>query len=543
MYFDASTLRQNDFISRLGKWQSTLDVMTACYDAVSGVITQYTADSFKVAVCNETNQIDINVGDSISCELNVFCRKVVFDEKDLYIPDALQDSYWDDNPLLQSGIVSYYGTLIRWPDGAPFGTLCIMDRKPTDYDPKFLQLIDSFRSLIEADLELLIRFYRKSEFVSSLSHEIRSPMNGIIGMAEALLIEPLSETQRQKAQIIRDCSMDMLTLLNDVLDMAKIEAGKFTLEPEVFDVKRLLSSTQALWHQRASDKGLELRIDLADEIPAYLFGDLQKLRQVIFNLLSNSIKFTDEGYVCLRLKFQPMGRQKCLLLVEIEDTGVGMDEGTRKQIFQPFFQGATPKQAQGTGLGLSICQNMIDIMGGDIGADSLPGRGTCFYLSVPMQLPDTSGNTQNVEDSKAIDRHLILRDKRVLVVDDSAVNLQVADVLLGSLGCQPVLADSADMALIQIKAQRFDVVLMDVVMPGTDGFAATALIRALGGWCTEVPIIAVTANALGDMHEVCAAADMNGYLPKPVTIESLKAALESVVCLQNVPPKRKAQQG
>ncbi|CAA0084298.1 Sensor protein TorS [BD1-7 clade bacterium] len=543
MYFDASTLRQNDFISRLGKWQSTLDVMTACYDAVSGVITQYTADSFKVAVCNDTNQIDIDVGDSISCELNVFCRKVVFDEKDLYIPDALQDSYWDDNPLVQSGIVSYYGTLIRWPDGAPFGTLCIMDRKPTDYDPKFLQLIDSFRSLIEADLELLIRFYRKSEFVSSLSHEIRSPMNGIIGMAEALLIEPLSETQRQKAQIIRDCSMDMLTLLNDVLDMAKIEAGKFTLEPEVFDVKRLLSSTQALWHQRASDRGLELRIDLADEIPPYLFGDLQKLRQIIFNLLSNSIKFTDEGYVCLRLKSQPMGRQKCLLLVEIEDTGVGMDEMTRKQIFQPFYQGATPKQSLGTGLGLSICQNMIEIMGGDIGADSLPGRGSCFYLSVPMQLPDARGDTHDVDGGRIVDRYMKLKDKRVLVVDDSPVNLQVADVLLGSLGCQPVLADSADMALLQIKAQRFDIVMMDVVMPDTDGFAATALIRALGGWCTEVPIIAVTANALGDMHEVCAAADMNGYLPKPVTIESLKAALESVVCLQREPPKPKAQQG
>lgn len=359
----------------------------------------------------------------------------------------------------------------------------------------------------------------KSEFLATVSHEIRTPLNGVIGMSDLLLDQPIDPKSREYARTLHVSAARLLELINDILDFSKIESGKLELERRPIRLTTLIGEACRLFGPHAEAKGLKLTTALSPALPEHVMGDPARLRQVLLNLLSNAIKFTDHGEVRVEAALSEQGE----LVLAVRDTGPGVALEKQDWLFEPFRQAdaSTARRYGGTGLGLAICRRLTEAMGGRIGVDSAPGQGSRFWVVMPLETV-----VSNEPESPVFQPILEpAAGGKVLLVEDNPVNQQVAVAMLERHGCTVSVADSGDKALEVAGRESFDMIFMDVQMPGMDGLETTRRLRSRGGWLAEVPIVAMTAGGPGAERERCLVTGMSGYLAKPLRRAELAAAL------------------
>jgi signal transduction histidine kinase/ActR/RegA family two-component response regulator len=361
----------------------------------------------------------------------------------------------------------------------------------------------------------------KSAFVAMISHELRTPISAILAGAARLHSEVPEASSKIHAQLIADAGGLMRTLLNDLLDFSRLEAGRMSVEKTPFNLRQTLSDTLRLWRPEIARKGLKLRVKGAATLPRWVAGDAMRLKQVLNNLLSNAIKFTDRGEITVALHAQPAA-ERALLSVEVIDTGPGIPETALPRLFTPFDQlnAAVVRQHGGSGLGLAISRELARRMGGDLIATSARGHGAHFTLTMALE---------PAEAPRAEVRSRSITGLRVLVVDDHVVNRRAIELVLQPFGVDATLAESAEEGLELLRSEVFDAVLMDVYMPGMDGRQATRILRAGGGPNRDTPVIAVTASATPKDWEACVAAGMNAHVAKPIDPAELFGALAQVL--------------
>ncbi|MBM4779796.1 MAG: response regulator [Archangiaceae bacterium] len=353
----------------------------------------------------------------------------------------------------------------------------------------------------------------KSAFFANVGHEIRTPLNGVLGMADALLTHPLGSDEREMVQIIRSSGTVLHALIDDVLDLSKLEAQQLELHPAPVSLRALTDELRGLWTPMAHRKALALEVHADDDLPQAVLVDGLRLRQVLNNLLNNAVKFTERGSVGLRLS-QHAGQ----LHFVVTDTGIGITPEQQQRLFQRFVQAddSRARSRQGTGLGLALSKQLTELMGGALTLESKVGEGSTFTCLLPLK---ATAMPERQPPVRATD----LGRLRVLVVDDNAVNRLVAQRLLDKSGCEVTVAADGPSALAAVARQSFDVVLMDVHMPEMDGLEVTRRIRASSHEATR--IIGLSASADREDVEACRSAGMNDFLAKPLTQERLVAAL------------------
>jgi PAS domain S-box-containing protein len=368
----------------------------------------------------------------------------------------------------------------------------------------------------------------KSEFLANMSHEIRTPLNGILGYADLLLEQcELGKQHRRYLQHIQTAGASLLTVVNYILEFSKIEAGQIELEPQVFSPLGLIDSAVSIVQSSADQKGLALRFETVGELPEAVLGDQDRLRQVLLNLLNNAIKFTPSGNVTVTLESRPTEEGFWSARFSVADTGIGISPDKQGRLFERFSQvdGSIRREFGGTGLGLAISKQLIEVMGGRIGCDSDTGRGATFWFALQLPLVDARPRRED----PAREARQAPRSASILLVDDTEINREVAQVVLESAGHQvEAVSDGAD-AIAAVRTKRFDLVLMDIQMPGTDGITATRAIRGLAGPCKDIPIVAMTANVLPQQVAAFRLAGMDDHVGKPFRREQLLTIVERVL--------------
>ena len=362
----------------------------------------------------------------------------------------------------------------------------------------------------------------KGEFLATMSHEIRTPINAVVGMAYLALKTDLTERQRDYIEKIRASGGHLLDLVNDVLDFAKIESGKLELEVASFNLDQLIERVASIASVRAKQKGLSLDFYVDPAIPRDLEGDSLRIGQILLNYINNAIKFTQSGFVEVRASLAGKTETGCRILFEVADSGIGLTDEQMSRLFGLFQQAdaTTTRKYGGTGLGLAISKQLAELMDGEVGVRSTYGVGSTFsvVVQVGLRLPDSAVGQDRVSAALPVAQHLRFDGARILLAEDNLLNQQIAREMLEDAGATVILANDGKEAIDLATTGAFDCILMDVRMPGIDGLQATQALRGLAA-TSNVPIIAMTANAMVEDREECLRVGMNDFIPKPVNPE------------------------
>ncbi len=427
---------------------------------------------------------------------------------------------------------------IEWQK-APAYMVCMID---------VTRLKSAERQLREAKEKAEAATVAKSLFLANMSHEIRTPMNAIMGMTDIMLGSELNEDQKGYIQTIRTASETLLKIINDILDLSKIESGKMVLECTPFNLEGLVDETMSIFWNQANKKGLNFYKKIDDDVPVNLKGDPLRLRQVIFNLLSNAIKFTEKGEVSLTVKKvreQGSGRyhiaqadrvnNKVMLLFSVRDTGIGIPYALQERVFDSFTQADSTitRRYGGTGLGLTICKEIVRLMKGAIWVESEYGKGSSFYFTALFGIEDKpSVITEPLQDETSKPKPLSMAGKiRILVAEDDRLNQKVISMMLSKHGIDYMIVENGKQVIEELEKAHYDLILMDVQMPEMDGLEATRVIRtsSSGLFDPKIPIVAATAFAMKEDMQRCIEAGMDDYISKPIKAERLVEVIDRVL--------------
>ncbi|MCW5978322.1 MAG: response regulator [Bryobacteraceae bacterium] len=383
--------------------------------------------------------------------------------------------------------------------------------------------------LEEASRKALLASKAKSEFLANMSHELRTPLTGVLGMIDVVLDSRLDADQAGQLRTARECALALLGLLNDILDLSKIEAGRMELEEIPVDLRAIVRECIEAVKPKAENKGLRMQTTVAPGLPARIAGDPMRLRQILTNLVSNAVKFTNEGFVEVRLR---VDRQESgmSLTAEVLDTGTGIPADKLQSIFDEFTQadGSISRRYGGTGLGLAITRRLVKMHGGEISVSSEVGRGSTFRVTMPVKpiaeppAPVTTPDAEERADGR----------ETILVVEDNPVNQKVVTAILKKHGYGVVCANHGGEVIDRLEQNRVGLVLMDIQMPGVDGLEATRLIRAHHRW-KNLPVVAITAHAMNGDRDMFLRNGMDGYLSKPINRPQLMAEVERCLLLSD----------
>lgn len=450
-------------------------------------------------------------------------------------PDDLEEVNHKLDQLISGRIEDYYSEhrLIRGDEAV----IWVEDRGQAvhrDESGKATRLIGSFTDITKRKIaEVALKSAKeeaemanraKSEFLATMSHEIRTPMNGVIGMTSVLADTDLNDEQNQCVETIRESGEALLVIINDILDISRLEANQLELEEKALSIEKVVKSVLELFKPKVGNDQLEVRFDnRIDGAPVFL-GDIGRIRQVIMNLVSNAIKFTSEGSVIITAEISHENEIEAMVKVSVTDTGIGISVENQKDLFQPFNQvdSSSTSKYGGTGLGLSICRRLVTLMKGKIAVDSQLNEGSVFWFEIPLKFKNTDAS-QTTAITPVISKEDLDKDQamNILVVEDIPTNQLIARKLIEKAGHVVEVAENGLIALSAIQSHQYDLIFMDIRMPEMDGLTATREIRKLKGKESTINIIAMTANATNEDVQDCLEAGMNDFIPKPINKDQL----------------------